>query len=257
MNNTNKSPNKMTLLLNKIERRLGLSVLTLPEKINKDTWHSIIEEDTIPEFSRYLPNSLISIIDNACCKDGFYFIDKDIPEGCTILGAGDIAWNTYAADPRFDRYGINFANYDLISGDYDLADVALTQTSADIMSLFNLGIYPEFLAPNKVRLVSVNNSPVSRYRPFPLRIFIEHNDDLSTISPTQMTVFEKLAICDVATFLYQNLKYYDNLDTVFGNLDLKLDTLQDYMNKRDDVVQELKDASVSTSNEAQPIMMTV
>ena len=37
MNNTNKSPNQMTKLLNKIERRLGLQVLTLPEKINKYT----------------------------------------------------------------------------------------------------------------------------------------------------------------------------------------------------------------------------
>ena len=63
MNNTNKSPNQMTKLLNKIERRLGLQVITLPEKINKDSWHTVIEEDTIPEFSRYFPNKIISIID--------------------------------------------------------------------------------------------------------------------------------------------------------------------------------------------------
>ena len=256
MNNTNKSPNQMTKLLNKIERRLGLQVITLPKKINKDTWYTVIEDDTIPEFSRFFPNKIISIIDNKCMKDDFYFIDKDVPEGCTILGCGDIDWQSYRnCDPRFDKYGINFSTYDFISQDYSLDDIALSQVSADFISLFNLGIYPEFLAPNKVKLVSVNNSPVSRYRPFPLIVYIEHNKDLSTISPTMMTTFEKLAMCDVATMLYNNLKYYDGMDTGFGNLDLKLDLLQDYANKREDVIEKLDAEHTSTANENQPCII--
>ena len=125
------------------------------------------------------------------------------------------------------------------------------------LSLFNLGIYIEYIPPNKIKLVSTNNSPVSKYRPFPLKIFIEHNKDLMTISPTMMETFEKLAMCDVATMLYENLKYYDGMDTVFGNLDLKLDQLQDWMNKRDDVVRELEEAHTTTANENQPIIMTI
>ena len=258
MNNTNKSPNQMTKLLNKIERRLGLQVINLPPKINKDTWHTIIEEDTIPEFSRLFPNKIISIIDNRCMKDDYYFIDKDVPEGCTILGCGDIDWQSYRnCDPRFDKYGINFSTYDFISQDYSLDDIALSQVSADYISLFNLGIYPEFLQPNKVRLVSVNNSPVSRYRPFPLIVYIEHNKDLSTISPTMMSSFEKLAICDVAVSLYNDLKYFDGLDTAFGNLDLKLDKIQEYANMRDDVVEKLDAEHTSTANENQPCIICV
>ncbi len=80
MNNTNKSPNQMTKLLNKIERRLGLQVITLPEKINKDSWHTVIEEDTIPEFSRYFPNKIVSIIDNTCHKDDFILLIKIYPK---------------------------------------------------------------------------------------------------------------------------------------------------------------------------------
>ena len=34
--------NQMTLLLNKIERRLGLKVLTLPEGLTKDNWAEVI-----------------------------------------------------------------------------------------------------------------------------------------------------------------------------------------------------------------------
>ena len=256
MTNTimNRNPNQMTLLLNKIERRLGLLVLNLPENISKDTWHTIIEEDTIPTFSRYFPYKLTVIIDNTCEKDGFFFIDRDLPEGCKILGVKDVDWQAYRVDPRFDRYGIN---YDFISRDYGIDDVAFSQTSADFLSLFNLGIYIEFEYPNKIKLVSVNGSPVSRYRPFPLQVFIEHPSNLMTISPTMMESFEQLAQADIATFLYQQLKNIDQQDTVYMQLDLKLDTLQEWMNKREEIVRQLEEAHTTTSNEHQPLIMTV
>ena len=70
-----------------------------------------------------------------------------------------------------------------------------------------------------------------------------------------MTTFEKLAMCDVATMLYNNLKYYDGMDTGFGNLDLKLDLLQDYANKREDVIEKLDAEHTSTANENQPCII--
>lgn len=252
-----RSPNQMTKLLNKIERRLGMITLNLPDNIAKDKWHTIIEEDTIPTFSRYFPYKITTVIDNTCAKDGFYFIDKDVPEGCKILGVKDIDWQAYRCDPRFDRYGINFSTYDFISRDYSIDDVAFSQTAADFLSLFNLGIYIEFEYPNKIRLVSVNGSPVSRYRPFPLQIFLEHPSNLMTISPTMMEIFEQLSQADIATYLYQNLKYYDGQDTVYMQLDLKLDTLQEWMNKRDEIVKTLEDAHVSTANEFGSMIITV
>ena len=249
--------NQMTLLLNKIERRLGLSVLPIPENIGKDTWHTIIEEDTIPTFSRYFPYKITTIIDNTCEKDGFFFIDKDLPEGTKILGVKDIDWQAYRCDPRFDRYGINFSTYDFISRDYAIDDVAFTQMAADYMSLFNLGIYIEFEYPNKIKLVSVNGSPVSRYRPFPLQIFIEHPANLMTISPTMMETFERLAQADVAGFLYQQLKYYDGTETVYTTLDLKLDTLQEWYNRREDIIRELDEAHTTTANEFGSMIMCI
>ena len=78
-----------------------------------------------------------------------------------------------------------------------------------------------------------------------------------TISPTMMETFEKLAQADIATMLYQQLKYYDGLDTVFANIDLKLDDLRAWSEKRDDIVRELDDAHVSTANEFGSLIMTV
>ena len=253
----NRSANRMTSLVNKIERRLGMAMLPLPDSINKKMWHEVIEEDTIVTFSRYFPYGITVVIDNTCEKDGFYFIDKDLPAGAKILGVKDVDWQAYRLDPRYDRYGINFSTFDFISRDYAVEDVAFQQVAADYMSLFNLGIYIEFVEPNKIKLVSVNGSPVSRYRPFPLKVFIEHPANLMTISPTMMETFERLAQADIATMLWNNLKFMDGTDTVFATLDLKLDVVQEWYNKRDDIINELKEAHVSTANEYQPIIMTV
>jgi hypothetical protein len=72
-----------------------------------------------------------------------------------------------------------------------------------------------------------------------------------------MEIFEQLAQADIATFLFQNLKYFDQQDTVYMQLDLKLDTLQEWANKRDDIIRQLEEAHTTTANEAQPIIMTV
>ena len=50
--------NKMTNLLNKIERRLGTNIINLPKNLSKENWVTVIEGDTIPTFSRYLPNAI-------------------------------------------------------------------------------------------------------------------------------------------------------------------------------------------------------
>lgn len=249
--------NRLTNLLNKIERRLGLTVLPLPDSLSKDVWESIIKEDTLPTFSRYFPYRHRTLIDNECEKDGYFFIDRDLPEGTEILGVKDIAWEAYRADPGLGRQGLNYGTWDFIAGEYGVEDIAFTQMRADYISLFNLGIYIDFMAPNKIKLVSVNGSEVSKYRPFPIDVYVVHPINLMTISPTMMEIFEQLAMADIATFLYQNLKYYDGTDTVFANIDLKLDTLLEWANKRQEIVEKLDNEHVSTANEEQSMIITV
>lgn len=251
-----KNNNQMTVLLNRIERQLGLSVLPLPEGLKKDDWAKIIMEDTIPVFSQYFPYEITTVVNPNPSKDGWFFIDQNLPEGTRILGVKDIDWQSYRVDPRFDRYGINFQTYDFISRDYGVDDVAFSQVAADFMSLFNLGIYIEFEYPNKIKLVSVNGSPVSQYRPFPLKILIEH-PGLHTLSPTYMETFTKLAKADIATAIWGVMKYYDNMDTAYATLSLQLDVVQEWANKREDIIRELDEAHVTTANEHSSLIMTI
>ena len=250
--------NEMTKLLNKAERRLGLSVIKLPEQLAKDKWADIVREDTLPTYSRYFPYMHVTVIDvRYHDENGFFYIDRDLPEGTKIIGVKDIDWSSYRADSGIIKNNINYGTWDFAAAEYGAADIAMSQARTDYCSLFNLGIYIEEVPPNKIKLVSVNGSPVNQYSNFPIAVFIEQPDNLLGISPTMMETFEKLAFSDIATFLYNNLKYYDGTDTVFATLDLKLDLLNEWANKRDDIVNQLDEAHVSTANANQTMIMCV
>ena len=65
--------NKMNLLLNKIERRLGTKMLHLPDHLSKDVWaEEVIANETLDTFSRYFPNSMKIYLDCSQKKKGDY-----------------------------------------------------------------------------------------------------------------------------------------------------------------------------------------
>lgn len=250
---TNVPANRMSKLLSKIERRLGMVMLNLPEQIGKDYWPTIIEDDSMPVFSRFFPYAITVMIDHTCHKDNYFFIDKDVPSGGIILGAKDVDWQAY----RNTSTGLNkYHTYDQNIMIDNVDGIALTQAAADYRSLFDLGIYVDFLPPNKIMLVTASGAIVNRFESFPLKVFIQHPMNLMTISPTMMGIFEDLCTSDVATFLYNQLKYYDDTETTYMTLNLRLEILQEWMNKHDDIVRQLDEAHVSTANENQYIMIT-
>ena len=247
----------MTSLLNKIEMRLGMAFITLPEQIAKDKWPKVIEEASLPTFSRFFPHKIIVDIDTHKTKAGYYLIDDNICRNYKILGIGDIDWSRFARQAGAEQ-SMGYGAYDFLSNNYGLDDVGLLQMRADHMSMFDNGIYLDFELPNRIKLTTINNQDISRFlNTFPLEVYVQHHSDLSTISPTLMETFEDLAIADVAIFLYNNLKYFDGMDSVFANIDLKLQQLEEYANSRKDVVQILRDNYISAGNKHQHLIYVV
>ena len=72
-----------------------------------------------------------------------------------------------------------------------------------------------------------------------------------------MEVFEELALADVATYLYEKLKMYDQMETAFTTSDLKLASLEQKASRRDDIIERLRNNYVSAANSAAPIFLTV
>nr|DAK74462.1 MAG TPA: hypothetical protein [Caudoviricetes sp.] len=251
--------NNISKLIDKIERRLGLLALTphLPDSMNKNVWGDIIKEDSLLTYSRYLPRKFSFKVtdDSAPYKDGWYYLNEDLVGETTILGVGDIDWQTFNQNSAGLAYGYGAMDSGL-SMNFTYQDIIDMKNKVDYSSLFCNQVIPEFSPPNKIRLVAVGNQNV-RLRNFNIILYLKHLDSLVSIPPTAMEKFEQLCQADIAAFLSSNLKYWDGIETVFATIDLKLSYLENEASKRDNVIDYLEQSYISAGNRAIPLMMTV
>ncbi|MGL5751500.1 MAG: hypothetical protein ACRCXT_13285, partial [Paraclostridium sp.] len=141
---------------------------------------------------------------------------------------------------------------------YSMTDVAMTQMAANMNSLIDNNIYISFEYPNRLTLSNSMGVNITKsINEFDVDLLIKHADNLNTISPTMMETFEQLAVSDIALFLYNELKYFDGMDTVYGNIELRLNELENMAQKREDIIAKLQDSYVSADNTNQPIIMTI
>lgn len=252
--------NDMTKLVNKLERQLGLIPLTphLPEQFGKDVWADVINTDSIVTFSRYYPYKIPYIVSDGTTKkdkDGYYIIDGDSIGGAIVTHIMDLDWSDFSNNSLSLSQTMGYGVPDLGMLSYGYEDILNFQMRADQASLYNNGIYLDIKQPNKVKLVGAGNYQLNLIHDFKIHIGIQH-PGLYTISPTVMNTFEQLAKADVASFLYNNLKYYE-MDTVYASIDMHLTDLQTEAAKHDDIVQLLEQNYVSAGNDSVPIMMTI
>ena len=254
--------NDFTLLVNKLERKLGLIPLTphLPKEFNKESWVNVIKEDSLVTFSRFYPYKLRYPVNEETTvkRNGIYYLNDEYLGDAKILGILDIDWSDFGSDnlslAQIGPYGYYSPSY------FGCIPCALEQImgykmSADISSMFNSGIYIEYHDPNAFEVKGVGNLDFN-LKKFVINVIVEHKD-LSTISPTKMETFEELAKADVATFLYKNLIHYDGLETVYANIDLKINELEQEASKRDQIIDKLNDSYVSASNDNIPYILTI
>lgn len=251
--------NNMSSLLNKIERKLGTAQLNLPEYLQKDKWVEIIEEDSIIMFSRYMPDEknyeILPNIDKID-KEGYFIIDEDrLGKDIKILGVRDINWDIFSK--TYNYYATGAYNYNTFGDSFNLDAISTAQMTADHNSLFNNGIYLDFKFPNRIKIVTVADIQILKGIPIPITLYTVHPINLTTISPTQMSIFEELCCADVATWLYNELKYYDQLETVYSNIEIKLDMIQSIAERREDVLNRLDEGHVTTANAASPYILTI
>lgn len=253
----------MTRLLNLIEIRTGTKLLNLPDGMKKSDWAQVIEDITLSTFSRFFPNKILYEINTVtdAGPDGYYYIDEDRLPGVEILGVKDVS---------FDDLGKNSSMSAIAQGSYGVFDffgsnaytsmpqMAMAQLNADQMSLFDRGLYVDFIEPNKVCVKSATNQNIVKHMPsFKVWLLIKHANSLATIAPTMMETFEELAILDVKDFLYQSLKLYGDLETVFGTTNIKIDDWSSAASDRKDMVNQLREQYVSAANKNQPMIICV
>ena len=253
--------NNISKLIDKIEWRLGLIPLTkhLPDEFGKDAWATVIKEDSLLTYSRYVPRKFSFKItpQTAPKKGGWYYIDEDYVGSQSILGVGDIDWTKFGNRSIGLAQTFGYGTIDAgLAANFTLDDIMGMKNRADYASMFSNQIIPEFEAPNKVRLVAAGNYDVD-IGEFNIILYLKHLDSLTSIPPTAMEKFEQLAQADVAGFLVNNLKYWDGFETVFSTIDLKMSNLENEYGKRDSIIDYLESNYISANNKAIPLIMTV
>ena len=253
--------NNMSKLIDKIEWRLGLIPLTkhLPEEFGKNAWATVIKEDSLLTYSRYVPRRFsFKVTPQTAPKKGpWYYIDEDYVGSQSILGVGDIDWTKFGNRSIGLAQTFGYGTIDAgLAANYTIDDIMGMKQRADYASMFSNQIIPEFEAPNRIRLVAAGNYDVN-IGEFNIILYLKHLDSLTSIPPTAMEKFEQLAQADVAGFLVNNLKYWDGFETVFSTIDLKMSNLESEYGKRESIIDYLEQNYVSANNRAIPLIMTV
>ena len=254
--------NNMTLVLNFIEKKLGLIPLRdiLPAPYDKNSWaEEVIKPLSLVSFSTYYGQKIEYRIDQSTRrKNEWYIIDESKIGNATILGVTDIKYSTLGRDSLFYQTDTGYGMWDPYFGNFGVDDVALSQMRADITSLYNYSIYPKFEAPNKFRVEGLFNSDItSRLGSFTVNLLVLHSDNLLTIEPTKMELFKSLACADVADYLVSNLKHFENIETVYAQIQLHLDELRDWAGKAETIREQMANSFVSPESNNTPCIVCI
>ena len=122
--------NRMTDVINKIERRLGTKPLGLPPELAKDKWASeVIIPDTLSTFSRYFPHMIRVLLTKDDQRGDYYLLDRHIPENYEILGVKDLMWE----DLDTTRTGVQqYGTYVMSAKALSFDDMMLSQQYSNI-----------------------------------------------------------------------------------------------------------------------------
>ena len=250
--------NLMTELLNKIEHRLGSDVIGLPPELDKDQWaRKVITKETLDTFSRFFPHKMLYVLGPENKKNDYYLIDETICDNVKILGVLDIDFHRWSAHfPGLLYGGVN--SYDMMTSGIDFETAVDVQMMADHVSMFSNGIYVDYIPPNKIKLnIVIASSFLTNFQRIPINLAVRHEDNLQTIEQTKLELFEDLALADVATYLYEKLKMYDQMETAFTTSDLKLASLEQKASRRQEIIDYMRSNYVSAANKSMPVFLTI
>lgn len=257
--------NDMNELLKRFERRSHMHMIMnhLPKELSRSEWGNIVIEESLVTWSRYFPKKIPFTVNKDTCNKGTYngkqtwFIKDECLGGLKLLGVEDINWEDTGSDNIGLANDVGLTRYRPQSAGLEDTVNLFTalQLNLDHQSLFNNNIYLDFEYPNKIILTRVGNTDVL-LNSFVVNLLVRHTN-LSSISPTMMETFEKLAFADLADWLYGELKYVDGLETTFLQLNLLLDRLQQLAESRQEAIEQIENSYVSTANDNIPYIMTV
>lgn len=222
-------------VITSIKMDLGVYGMNLPFDDSDEVLMNIIKIKTLPTFSQFSPYYVSFIVDSNDVKksdDGTY--NSKIFTLPDIFGDRDILFVS-SIDQDISQLADGYIDPIYIGNTINYQDLMLAQSQANLLSVAIPSITFKFIPPNKVEIFNSGLAYETKYK---ITVAITHSENLTTIPKTSWTSFMRLATLDVKKFMYDNLKLYGNLQTAYGNIDIKIDEWSNADQEREQLIQE-------------------
>lgn len=220
-------------LVTRIKLKIGIYGVALPIENLDEIITDIIKDITLPVFSTYCPYEEKLYID----LDKLERLEHTSSYSSYLLPEFNQRKLLYIKDISYDDRCLSGIGY--WGGDVPyLNGVLLQQTmiSNAANNLLRMALPKlnfQFEPPRRVYIYNMiaTNSLI-------FSLMFEHDKNLQTITPTQEESFYKLAVLDVKDNLYGLVKHYNQIQTAYGTIDLKIDDWQNADAERKDLLAD-------------------
>lgn len=227
--------------ISSLKMQLGLYGITLPFKDDitqepiptENVIRDVLTTTTIPEFSEFVPWKRVG----DCSLDKLKLVDPkqfiyELPPFLTITPIKYVS-----------NVGLPFHNFRGTYGDIapaygiNRSVQGVVTSQAYMMLAGEMRNEPtfEYLGHNKIRLYGYPKTMLT------FEVVCEHDPSGETIEEGCYDSFMELATLDTKIFLYNNLKYFDEMPTAFGAIKLKIESYQEAEGQRDQLLDKWRD----------------
>lgn len=223
----------MSTLITRIKLKLGIMNIASPIENLDETITWVIQNITIPVFSTYHPwKESLTINTNDLEK-----LDKGGTYECYLLPEFKEKKLLFVFDVRYDEtclsgLGYYGGGFPMLGGS-TINQALLANAGAGLASYMIPKMTFKWEAPRKLYIYNAYSSS---------RIVIEmgfqHDKSLATITDSASESFFKLAVLDVMDNLYPTFKQYTELQTAYGNINIKIDDWAEADSARKDLLSQ-------------------
>lgn len=224
----------LSQLITRIKIKCGIYTIALPFDNPDDVIADVIKNITIPTFSTFCPYVQTFRFDlhelEQVDKQANYesYLLPDIFNGRTLMSVQDVRYEeSDISGLGYWGGGIPLLHGNMINQSI-LSNAGLAMTNKVIPKMTF-----KYEHPRKITLYNVLSSSKIVFD-----LAFMHDKELASIPPTAEESFYELAVLDVSDMLYQTLKHYDNIQSAYGNITLKMDEWQQAASDRKALIDE-------------------
>ena len=227
----------LSQLMTRIKFKLGIINIASPVRNLDGMISTIIKDITVPDFSVFYPDKFkikLDLKELECLEHTNSYDTYVLPDFTNkkIL----YVFNVYYDDSTLSGFGHYGGALPMIGGNM-INQVIMSNAASNMYSLMMPKMTFEYIHPRRIKIYNQYSESKLVFE-----LGFQHDVSLASIPETCRTSFYELAFLDVKANLYPIFKNYTNLSTVYGNVDLKIDTWENAESERKELIEKWSDS---------------